>query len=98
MYFLIRRLIRMWRGRAKAQAQPTVVAAYSVVGKHQQGTLDPVLTTPVRREEFMLGKALAALIPSLAISYGVYLFVRPCRNGRIPRSARPRGMPATRQA
>jgi ABC-2 type transport system permease protein len=57
---------------------PAVVAAYSVVGERQQGTLEPVLTTPVRREEFMLGKALAALIPSLAISYGVYVVVVAC--------------------
>ncbi len=36
------------------------------------GTLEPVLTTPIRREEFLLGKALAALIPSLAIAYAVF--------------------------
>jgi ABC-2 type transport system permease protein len=57
---------------------PSVVAAYSVVGERQQGTLEPVLTTPVRREEFLLGKALAALVPSLAIAYGVYVVVVAC--------------------
>jgi ABC-type Na+ efflux pump permease subunit len=51
---------------------PATLASYSVVGERQQGTLEPVLTTPVRREEFLLGKALAAFIPSLAISYVVY--------------------------
>ena len=50
---------------------PALVAAYSVVGERQQGTLEPVLTTPIRREEFLLGKALAALVPSLAIAYAV---------------------------
>jgi ABC-2 type transport system permease protein len=54
------------------------VAAYSVVGERQQGTLEPVLTTPVRREEFLLGKGLAALVPSLAIAYGVYAVVVAC--------------------
>ena len=55
---------------------PSALASYAVVGERQQGTLEPVLTTPVRREEFLLGKALAAFVPSLAISYGVYgLFV-----------------------
>ncbi len=54
---------------------PAVVAAYSVVGERQQGTLEPLLTTPIRREEFLLGKALAALVPSLAISYAVYALV-----------------------
>ncbi len=57
---------------------PAVVAAYSVVGERQQGTLEPVLTTPVSREEFLLGKALAALVPSLAISYGVYVALVAC--------------------
>ncbi len=57
---------------------PAVVAAYSVVGERQQGTLEPVLTTPIRREEFLLGKALAALVPSLAISYAVYAIVLAC--------------------
>jgi ABC-type Na+ efflux pump permease subunit len=54
---------------------PAALAAYAVVGERQQGTLEPVLTTPLRREEFLLGKALASLIPSLAISYIVYAAV-----------------------
>jgi ABC-2 type transport system permease protein len=55
---------------------PATLASYSVVGERNQGTLEPVLTTPIRREEFLLGKALAAFVPSLVISYGVYaLFV-----------------------
>ena len=33
---------------------PTVIAGYSVVGEREQGTLEPVLTTPVRREELLL--------------------------------------------
>jgi ABC-2 type transport system permease protein len=42
-----------------------------VVSERQQGTLEPVLTTPVRREEFVLAKALAPLIPSVAVAYAV---------------------------
>jgi ABC-type transport system involved in multi-copper enzyme maturation permease subunit len=57
---------------------PAAVAAYAVVGERQQGTLEPVLTTPVRREEFLLGKALAALVPSVAIAYAVYAFFLTC--------------------
>jgi ABC-type transport system involved in multi-copper enzyme maturation permease subunit len=57
---------------------PAVIAAYAVAGERQQGTLEPVLTTPIRREEFLLGKALAILAPSLAISYVVYAFVLAC--------------------
>jgi ABC-2 type transport system permease protein len=57
---------------------PATVAAYAVVGERQQGTLEPVLTTPIRREEFLLGKALATLIPSLAISLAVYALFLAC--------------------
>jgi ABC-2 type transport system permease protein len=53
---------------------PATLAAYSVVGERQQGTLEPVLGTPIRREEFLLGKALASFVPSVAISYAVYAF------------------------
>jgi len=51
---------------------PALVAAYSIVGERQQGTLEPVLTTPIRREELILGKALAALVPSIGVAYLVY--------------------------
>ncbi len=57
---------------------PSFVAAYSVVGERQQGTLEPVLTTPVRREELLLGKALAALLPSIAVAYVVYGIFLAC--------------------
>jgi ABC-type transport system involved in multi-copper enzyme maturation permease subunit len=57
---------------------PTALASYSVVGERQQGTLEPVLATPIRREEFLLGKALAAFVPSLAISYGVLVLFLAC--------------------
>jgi ABC-2 type transport system permease protein len=51
---------------------PSVLAAYSIVGEREQGTLEPVLITPVHREEFLLGKALAVLVPTLAIAYAVF--------------------------
>jgi ABC-type transport system involved in multi-copper enzyme maturation permease subunit len=51
---------------------PAALAAYSVVGERTQGTLEPVLTTPVRREELLLGKALAAFVPSVIVAYLVF--------------------------
>jgi ABC-2 type transport system permease protein len=55
---------------------PSVVAGYTVVGEREQGTLEPVLTTPVRREELVLGKALAAIVPATAVAYVLFaLFV-----------------------
>ncbi len=57
---------------------PSALAAYSVVGEREQGTLESVLITPIRREEFLIGKALAVLVPTLAVAYlvfGVFLGV-----------------------
>lgn len=51
---------------------PPVIAAYSVVGERSQGTLEPVLGAPVTAGELLLGKALAAFIPSVVIAYIVY--------------------------
>jgi ABC-2 type transport system permease protein len=53
---------------------PATLAAYAVVGERQQGTLEPVLTTPIQRQELLLAKALATLLPSVAISLAVYVF------------------------
>ncbi len=51
---------------------PAALAAYAVVGERQQGTLEPVLSTPIRRKELLLGKALAVLIPGIGIAYAVF--------------------------
>jgi ABC-2 type transport system permease protein len=70
---------------------PSTVSAYSVAGEREQGTLEPVLTTPIRREEFLVGKALAAFLPTLVIAYAVFgvflavagLFARPAIDSAI---------------
>jgi ABC-type transport system involved in multi-copper enzyme maturation permease subunit len=51
---------------------PSTLAAYAVVGEREQGTLEPVLITPIRREEFLVGKALAAFVPTVLIAYAVF--------------------------
>ncbi|HTS15768.1 MAG TPA: ABC transporter permease [Candidatus Sulfotelmatobacter sp.] len=51
---------------------PLFVAAYAVAGERAQGSLEPVLTTPIPREEFLLAKAVAAFVPSLIVSYAVF--------------------------
>jgi ABC-type Na+ efflux pump permease subunit len=55
-----------------AVVTPSTLAAYTVVGERDQGTLEPLLTTPIRQQEFVLGKAAAVLIPSVALAYVVY--------------------------
>ncbi len=57
---------------------PSTMAANSVIGEREQGTLEPVLTTPIRREELLIGKAVATFIPAVALSYlvfGVFLAI-----------------------
>jgi ABC-2 type transport system permease protein len=51
---------------------PAALAAYAIVGERLQGTLEPILSTPVRREELLLGKALAAFVPSVVVAYAVF--------------------------
>jgi ABC-type transport system involved in multi-copper enzyme maturation permease subunit len=51
---------------------PVLIAAYAVVGEREQGTLEPMLTTPIRRNEFVLAKALASLLPSVVVAYLVF--------------------------
>jgi ABC-type Na+ efflux pump permease subunit len=51
---------------------PATLAAYSVAGEREQGTLEPLLTTPIRQQEFILGKAAAVLIPAVLLSYTVF--------------------------
>ena len=50
---------------------PATISATSIVSEREQGTLEPVLTTPVRSEELLIGKALAALVPAVAIAYAM---------------------------
>lgn len=51
---------------------PSALAAYSVVGEREQGTLEPLLTTPLRRQELILGKAAAIMIPTVGLSYAMF--------------------------
>lgn len=48
---------------------PTTLAAYLVIGERDHETLEPVLTTPVTDRELLLGKALAATLPALALAW-----------------------------
>jgi ABC-2 type transport system permease protein len=51
---------------------PSVLSTYSVVGEREQGTLEPILSTPIHSEEFLVAKALAALLPTLVVSYVIF--------------------------
>ena len=70
---------------------PSTLAAYSVAGEREQGTLEPLLTTPIRKHEFIVGKAAAVMIPTLALCYtvsglflaAVWLFAKPAASSGV---------------
>jgi ABC-2 type transport system permease protein len=54
---------------------PTLIAAYSIAGEKKNGTLEPMLATPVRTRDILIGKTLAAVVPAVLLtwlSFGVY--------------------------
>jgi hypothetical protein len=51
---------------------PAVMSAYAVVGEREQGTLEPLLTTPVTRAELIIGKAAAIFMPAAALGYLIF--------------------------
>jgi ABC-type transport system involved in multi-copper enzyme maturation permease subunit len=57
---------------------PALLSAYAVVGEREQGTLEPVLTTPVSRAELVIGKAVAIFMPAIVVAYlmfGVFVTI-----------------------
>jgi ABC-2 type transport system permease protein len=51
---------------------PTVIAAHSVIGEKQARTLEPLLATPIRTWELLVAKTLAAMSPSVLLSWLAY--------------------------
>jgi ABC-2 type transport system permease protein len=59
-----------------AAVLPTSIAAYSIVGEKVEKSLEPLLVTPATDGEILLGKSLAAFIPSLlAMWLGAFIFM-----------------------
>jgi len=66
---------------------PLAIAAYSIIGEKEQGSLEPLLATPISDLELFLGKALASVIPALVLtwgSFGLFLGVSIPVVGGIP--------------
>ncbi len=55
---------------------PLAIAVYSIVGEKDQGSLEPLLATPITDLELFLGKALASVIPAVIMTWGGFgLFI-----------------------
>jgi ABC-2 type transport system permease protein len=48
---------------------PIALASYSIIGEKVEKSLEPLLTTPIKDEELLLGKIIAAFIPTLIADY-----------------------------
>ncbi|HKV90094.1 MAG TPA: ABC transporter permease subunit [Thermoplasmata archaeon] len=58
-----------------AASLPTTLASYSIVGEKISKSLEPLLSTPTTDGEILLGKTLAALVPTvLAMGAGAVVF------------------------
>jgi len=47
----------------------STAAAFSIVGEKQQRTLEPILATPITDRQFLFGKLLAALVPTVVVTW-----------------------------
>lgn len=55
---------------------PAVIGSYSIIGEKVERSLEPLLATPSTDGELLLGKSLAAFIPSIGATYaGAGLFI-----------------------
>lgn len=57
---------------------PSQLAAYSIVGEKSNRTLEPLLATPVKTWELLVGKCIAAVLPAILatwISGGIFIGV-----------------------
>ncbi|MBX5329333.1 MAG: ABC transporter permease subunit [Candidatus Bathyarchaeota archaeon] len=48
---------------------PTIIASYSFVGEKMEKSLEPLLATPTTDNELLVGKCLAAFLPSIIATY-----------------------------
>lgn len=51
---------------------PSTMASYSIIGEKQNRTLEPLLATPITTSELLLAKSLAAVIPSIVLTWATY--------------------------
>jgi len=55
---------------------PTIIASYSIVGEKLEKSLEPLLATPTTDTELLLGKGIAAFVPTMVATYmGAAIFM-----------------------
>lgn len=51
---------------------PMTLASYSIIGEKQARSLEPLLATPISTVELLFGKAAAAIIPAVGVTWLAY--------------------------
>lgn len=51
---------------------PIVISAQAVVGEKERRTLEPLLASPIRTSELLLGKTISAVAPGVGITWGAF--------------------------
>ena len=55
---------------------PTLIASYSIIGEKVEKSLEPLLAAPITDRELLLGKSIAAFIPSIGALYiGIIIYM-----------------------
>jgi len=73
-YFLVSQFMLLFM--MMPLAIPVTIAAYSIVGEKTTRTLEPLLATPISIAELLGGKALAAALPAILVTWlGFGVFV-----------------------
>ncbi len=73
-YFLVSQFLLLFM--LMPLAIPITIASYSIIGEKTRRTLEPVLATPITTVELLAGKAAAAVIPAVLVTwlaFGVFL-------------------------
>lgn len=48
---------------------PSIIASYGIVGEKNNGTLEPLLATPIKTWQLLVGKCVAAVLPALFVTW-----------------------------
>jgi ABC-2 type transport system permease protein len=52
---------------------PMTIASYSVVGEKEKKSLEPLLVTPIKTSELLIGKALSAVVPTVLLCWSSFI-------------------------
>ncbi len=57
---------------------PSIIASYGIVGEKTNHTLEPLLATPVKTWQLLVGKCIAAIVPAIIVTWicgGIFTFI-----------------------